>query len=453
VKPQLFADSPPHWAHFGLTASSFDSANGSRFFYLGRSHSAVQTQMTDAIVRGEGLIVLTGASGTGKTTLCRFLLDSLSVPAVVSFGAADTSFTYEGFLRRVLIDFGADAPGTSFRSIGQAGATDLLARLTRFLESRPSSPRSIVVLDDAHQVPAELLTDLRRLGNRQTSHGKLLQLILVGQPSLESLFEEAQTSELEQRVARWCRLQPLLVTEIQPYIRHKLGAERTETEAELPMSPAALRLLGDLSKGNPGVLDQLFDRALQAAFERGSRRISRGVMIQSAKRLSLDVPASGYPTTRVAVLTAAAVVTVAIAVLMLRTMPGKQADPPARQVAAAGLSPSAQAPKPAAPPTPPAGASAPVSNSSAAKTEPVEQLPSADSFVIVLASFRSRQLATESAKELSGLGFPAFVRSDDPWYVVLIGPYLTVEEARDTIATISSRQFPDARIQRIVVGR
>jgi type II secretory pathway predicted ATPase ExeA len=453
VKPQVFADSPPYWAHFGLTASSFDSANGSRFFYLGRSHSAVQTQMTDAIVRGEGLIVLTGASGTGKTTLCRFLLDSLSVPAVVSFGAADTSFTYETFLRRVLVDFGADAPATGIRSIGQAGAADLLARLTRFLESRPSSPRPIVVLDDAHQVPVELLTELRRLGNRQTSRGKLLQLILVGQPSLESLFEEAQSSQLEQRVARWCRLRPLLVTEIEPYIRHKLGAGPTETEGELPLSPAALRLLGELSKGNPGVLDQLFDRALQAAFEHGVRRISRRVMIQSGKRLNLEVPASGYPTTRVAVLTAAAVVTVAIALLMLRTMPGKPADRPAQQVAAAGLSPSPRVPKPAAIPTPSAGASTAASNSSTAKTEPVEQLPSADSFVIILASFRSRQLAAESAKELSGLGFPAFVRSDDPWYVVVVGPYLTVEEARDTTATISSRQFPDARIQRIVVSR
>ncbi len=403
--------------------------------------------MTDAIVRGEGLIVLTGESGTGKTTLCRFLLDSLSIPTVVSFGAADASFTYEAFLRRVLADFGADAPATAIRSIGQAGAADLLARLTRLLESKASGPRPIVVLDDAHEVPAELMTELRRLGNRQTSGGRLLQLILIGQPSLESLFEESHGTQLEQRVARWCRLRPLVVTEIEPYVRRKLGVDGTDTEAGLPLSPAAMRMLGELSKGNPGVLDELFDRAFQAAFERGARRISHGMMIESAKQLHLEVPAS-YPTTRLAVLTATAVATVVIALLMFRTMPGKPADRPARQVAAAGLTPS---PQPGATPEPANAASVAETNAGAAKTEPVEQLPSADSFVIVLASFRSRQLAADTAKELSGLGWPAFVRSDDPWYVVLVGPYLTVEEARDATATISARQFPDARIQKQVV--
>jgi cell division protein FtsN len=81
----------------------------------------------------------------------------------------------------------------------------------------------------------------------------------------------------------------------------------------------------------------------------------------------------------------------------------------------------------------------------------VGSLPATDSFVIIAASFRGQQLATEMAKELVNVNLPAFVRSDPPWYVVMVGPYLTVEEARSATARISSRDFPDARIQKHTV--
>src|SRR4029453_13692457 len=81
----------------------------------------------------------------------------------------------------------------------------------------------------------------------------------------------------------------------------------------------------------------------------------------------------------------------------------------------------------------------------------VGQLPAPESFVIIAASFKGQQLATEMAKELVNLSLPAFVRSDPPWYIVMVGPYLTVEEARSATARISSRDFPGARIQKHTV--
>jgi general secretion pathway protein A len=419
--------------------------------FLGRSQTTVQAQITDAILRGEGLIVLTGESGSGKTTLCRYLLQSLSAPIFVSFISATTGplLTYEDVLRRMLFDFRA-GPGSASSPSAREGLPDLVARLNRFLQAMPSGTRAILVLDDAHRAQPELLTQLRTLGNIQAGSEKLMQVILIAQPALESLFERPEAAKLEQRVARWCRLQPLMTTEVAPYIHHKLNASRTESQSTSLVAPAATRIVAALSKGNPRTIDQLCDRAFQVAFERRSRRIGQGAMTEAAHRLNMEVPAKPAPPIRLKpvpiAVSAATIVVVLMGVWFVRSLSVGQPKSPAKPTAATRVPPSSPPPQTSTPaPVPDAPNPGVVSAGSSPR---VGQLPATDSFVIIAASFRGQQLATEMAKELVNVNLPAFVRSDPPWYVVVVGPYLTVEEARSATARISSRDFPDARIQK-----
>jgi general secretion pathway protein A len=421
--------------------------------FLGRSQTSVQAQITDAILRGEGLIVLTGESGSGKTTLCRYLLQSLSVPTFESFISATTGplLTSEDVLRRMLLDFRA-GPGLASSPSAREALPDLVARLNRFLQSMASGTRAILVLDDAHRAQPELLTQLRTLGNMQAGSEKLLQVILIGQPALESLFERPEAAKLEQRVARWCRLQPLITTEVAPYIRHKLAAGRTESQSTSLVAPAAMRIAAALSKGNPRTIDQLCDRAFQVAFEKRARRIGQVAMTEAAHRLNMEVPAAPAPPIKLKpvpiAMTAATIAVVLMGVWVVRSLsvgqPKSLAKPAATRVPPSSSPPQTSTPAPL-PAAPHPGVA------SAGSSPRVGQLPATDSFVIIAASFRGQQLATEMAKELVNLSLPAFVRSDPPWYVVIVGPYLTVEEARSATARISSRDFPDARIQKHTV--
>lgn len=420
--------------------------------FLGRSQTSVQAQITDAILRGEGLIVLTGESGSGKTTLCRYLLQSLSVPTFESFISATTGplLTSEDVLRRMLLDFRA-GPGLASSPSAREGLPDLVARLNRFLQSMASGTRAILVLDDAHRAQPELLTQLRTLGNMQAGSEKLLQVILIGQPALESLFERPEAAKLEQRVARWCRLQPLITTEVAPYIRHKLAGGRTESQSSSLVAPAAMRIAAALSKGNPRTINQLCDRAFQVAFEKRARRIGQAAMTEAAHRLNMEVPATPAPPVKLKpvpiAVTAATIAVVLMGVWVVRSLSVGQPKSPARPAAAHVPPPSP--PQTSTPAPVPAAPNPGVA--SAGSSPRVGQLPATDSFVIIAASFRGEQLATEMAKELVNLSLPAFVRSDPPWYVVMVGPYLTVEEARSAMARISSRDFPDARIQKHTV--
>ena len=422
--------------------------------FLGRSQTSVQAQITDAILHGEGLIVLTGESGSGKTTLCRYLLQSLSVPTFLSFISATTGplLTSEDVLRRMLLDFRA-GPGLANSPSAREGLPDLVARLNRFLQSMASGTRAILVLDDAHRAQPELLTQLRTLGNMQAGSEKLLQVILIGQPALESLFERPEAAKLEQRVARWCRLQPLMTTEVAPYIQHKLAAGRTESQSTSLVAPAAMRIAAALSKGNPRTIDQLCDRAFQVAFEKRTRRIGQGAMTEAAHRLNMEVPAAPAPPIKLKpvpiAVTAATIAVVLTGVWVVRSLSVGQPKSPAKPTAAARVPPSSSPPQTSTPAPVPAAPNPGVA--SAGSSPRVGQLPATDSFVIIAASFRGQQLATEMAKELVNLSLPAFVRSDPPWYVVMVGPYLTVEEARSATARISSRDFPDARIQKHTV--
>lgn len=459
---------PPIYAeHFQLQRAPFDSTPESRFLYPGRSYTSVQSQVVESLRRREGLVVLTGATGTGKTTLCRAIVRALASPTIVS-EIVNPFLTSEDLLKQVLVDFGA-APSDSagFDRLAGMSGHDLLLAVKRFLETLPVSARAIVVIDDAHQLQPRVLGQLRALANIQTSAGRSPQILLVGQPELDLLLRHADVRQLNERVVRRCGLEPLAPDEILPYIAHRLAAATVsrlpepdsltlgaaepradEVSINVTIKRGGLTYLASLSRGVPRALNLLGDRALDVAYEQRTHDISRHVVSLAARRLGMRVPvAVRFRTATAGLLIAALAVAVVSAGVWAAsrlawppTLPfitTRTTTPAPERSPAPAIAPAAEPPAPAARlPT---------------ELRAVDPLETADSYVVVVGSFKGRKSADEAAAGLTAMSLPAFVRADGEWHLLLIGPYVTAVEANEAAARVSGRKFPDAHVQRQTV--
>ncbi|PWT81642.1 MAG: hypothetical protein C5B57_10070 [Blastocatellia bacterium] len=398
---------------------------------------SLRAQIGEAIIQREGLIILTGAPGTGKTTLAETALDALASTPTFQSRIAGPPLSFEDLVGQILIDFGATSTEVlRGRTLEQISAHDRVLLLNRFLEEMPSSSRAIAIVDDAHQLSRGVLAQLRTLTNLQSSDGKLLQIVLIGDSKINALLKLPEVRQLQERIGRRCHLEPLKNEEVEQYCRQQLSEDprwRQEGGGEAPVvSPQALRSLATLAKGRPGTLARLCDRLVDVALERHSDAIDRAAVIQAAK--SLNVPV--HVTERLqnpSIVGGLALTSIAAiaAVLWIARAPSSQPRPTGSTAVRA-----------------PAGPAPDASHNEAI----VDRLPALDSFVIAVASFRSAQRASETAQELTNVQLPAFVRADREWHAVLVGPYLTVEEAREALDKIDSARFTDVRIQKAVAS-
>src|SRR5262245_24951260 len=150
---------------------------------------SLRAQITEAILQREGLILLTGTPGTGKTTLAETALEALASTPTFQSRITGLPQTFEDLVGQIVIDFGAtSAEALGGRTLEQMSAHDRVLLLNRFLEAVPSSSRAIVIVDDAHQLSRSVLAQLRTLTNLQSSDGKLLQIVLIGDSSINALL-------------------------------------------------------------------------------------------------------------------------------------------------------------------------------------------------------------------------------------------------------------------------
>jgi general secretion pathway protein A len=370
----------------------------------------------------------------------------------------------EDLLKQVVIDFGvlpSEAVGADSSAV--RSYHDLIMMVRQFLEGLQSaSARAIVIIDDAHQLQPQVLAQLRALANLQTGTGKSPQILLVGQPGLDTLLRHPDVRQLNERVVRRCRLPALTRDEALPYIRHRLAAASDATRAPRSdtLNPRAvdqvtlaapggvsiprrsLMRLMSLSGGVPRTLNLLCDRALEVAFERQTYEISPAVVRESANRVGLRMSLVDRLRARRASLLLA-VTLVSILAAGLWTVRGFPRPPGLRGI---GSSRAAAIPSSSEPDrlTPPA---------SDRRARHVEPLETADSFAIVVASLKSRERADEAVAALTHLGLPAFVRDNAEWRVVVVGPYVTSGEAGDALTRIPRAEFPGARVQKQAVAQ
>ena len=444
---------------YGLMEPPFSTAPAGRFVYPSRSYSIACGQLGEALRRGEGLVVLIGESGTGKTTLCRAVLQTVTAPLCLSV-IVDPLLTAKDLLRQILHDFRTSADGAKKKATNaRLSRYDLMMALRRFLLSMPHDARAVVVIDDAHHLEPSMLPQLRALANLETDTAKLIQIVLVGQPALETLLDHPDARELGQRVSRLCRLEPLSPSEVAAYVDYRLsvaqGAPMVSHADEflalpepLPdpfgnvrFMPRAIQTLAAVSGGVPRTVNLVCDRALEQALARETPVISREFVLEAVAGLQMPVPI-GERVSRTGVLAlAAATLFLVVATLIWIERPAKTSQVAVSPRAAVPISPVALASKP-----PMAPAVTPAVVESAAVTG---TLSSADAYLVMAGSIPDAQRAAELSRKFLDLGLPAFVRSgpDGRWHALVVGPYASMAEAQDAQQRVLGRDFPEPEIR------
>lgn len=249
--------------YFGLREKPFSLSSDPRFFFSHASHGAAFDTLAAGIRRREGLLVLTGEVGTGKTTLCRAVLQSLDQKTFAAF-VTDPFLSREDLLKTLLVDFGVVSVD-EIRSGRLRGAsrTDLSYPLYDFLASlQPLKAFAVVMIDEAQNLTAELLEEIRILSDLDNGQ-KLLEVVLVGQPELKSRMATAAMRQLSQRVSVRCELAPLVRDDVTRYILHRLAV--AGSDGRVQFTGAAVEKIWTASNGIPRVINLVCDHALSRA--------------------------------------------------------------------------------------------------------------------------------------------------------------------------------------------
>ncbi len=279
-------------AFFGLKESPFSLTPNPRFLFESATLMAALEQITYALRRREPLIVNTGDIGTGKTMLCRTVLDRLERLTFLSI-IADPLLGRDDLLKQILEDFGVISKGRT--KLVQPSRHELIRALQEFLISLiPLQAHAVVMIDEAQHLHPDVLEEIRLLSNIEADQGTQLQIVLVGQTDLEAALKRPDMRQFQQRVTRRFRLEPLDAREGRQYIEHRLriAAETGSAAQESTVFTSdAMDAAARLSGGLPRVMNIICDRALEAAFAQRRHVVDLAAVASAAGALGIATTA------------------------------------------------------------------------------------------------------------------------------------------------------------------
>jgi general secretion pathway protein A len=255
---------------FGINEKPFAITPDPRYLYLSERHAEALAHLLYGINEAGGFIQLTGEVGTGKTTVVRTLLSRVPHHADVAV-ILNPRVTPVEFLLTICEELGLGIPDADRDSVKQM--VDALNR--RLLSAHAEGRRIIVIVDEAQNLSADVLEQVRLLTNLETPTQKLLQIILIGQPELRELLDRTELRQLAQRITGRYHLEPLSREETLGYVRHRL---RVAGAVEDIFTPSALAEVHRLSGGIPRVINVTCDRALLGAYTQETRKVSSGLV-------------------------------------------------------------------------------------------------------------------------------------------------------------------------------
>ena len=262
---------------FGFRESPFSVTPDPRFFYANNVYREAFVTLRYGIDAKKGFIVITGEVGTGKTTLLRKLLQALE-DTVHSVFVFNTWLTFSELLELTLHDLGLSANGQSKLA--------MIQQLNDYLIERLKMGHTVAILiDESQNLSDEVLENLRLLSNLETDQEKLIQIVLMGQPELQTKLAQPRLRQLKQRIALQCRLYPLKDTEVAPYIDSRLHA--IGYAGPNLFRPEAIERIGFYSKGIPRLMNIICDNALLNAFAVSQRSVSAEMVEEVARDLEL----------------------------------------------------------------------------------------------------------------------------------------------------------------------
>src|SRR5512145_3205745 len=257
--------------YYGFVQPPFSLTPDPRFLYRSESHDLALQQVWQAIRRKEGFIVLTGDIGTGKTTLCRTLLEQFDQTTFTAL-ILNPFLSVEELLREILLSFGVVSK-EALRSGRLASATkhELIRTLHDFLLSLlPLHGSAVLIIDEAQHLSPDVLEEIRILSNLETNDQKLLQIVIVGQLNLLDVLHKAELRQLDQRISIRCSLKALTREEVEAYITHRLWVARGSTAVSF--TPRAFDLVHAISGGVPRMINLLCDRSLMVGCDKQTHR-------------------------------------------------------------------------------------------------------------------------------------------------------------------------------------
>lgn len=265
-------------AFFGLREKPFDLLPNPDFLYPSRAHKRALTYLTHGIKERAGFILLTGEVGSGKTTLIRNMIRSQLRDSVLA-KVFNTRVDSLQLLMQINGDFGLDTDGRD--------KATLLRELNDFLiEQYAQRRQAVLIIDEAQNLSAEILEEVRMLSNLETDRDKLLQIILVGQPELRDILARPGLLQLRQRIQINCHLQPLSAAEVREYILFRL--EKAGNKTALIFDDDAIEAIATYSRGIPRLVNILCDYIMVDAFAAQLRNIAGSVVHELAADLSFE---------------------------------------------------------------------------------------------------------------------------------------------------------------------
>ncbi|KRT70435.1 MAG: peptidoglycan-binding domain 1 protein, general secretion pathway protein A [candidate division NC10 bacterium CSP1-5] len=263
--------------YFGLKEKPFSLTPDPRFLFLSADHRGALDHLLYGIQRREGFLAITGDIGTGKTTICRVLLERLD-PGVQTALILNPLLNEREILSAILEDFGITYPG-------QPPRKTLIDLLNLFLlDQAKSGGAAILIIDEAQNLAPNVLEQIRILSNLETDQQKLLQIILVGQRELREKLESKALRQLNQRISIRYHLAPLSAEETVRYIEHRLTV--AGARGGIDFTPGAYQAIYHFSRGVPRLINLIADRALLAGYVAGSSYITKEMV--SEGRQSID---------------------------------------------------------------------------------------------------------------------------------------------------------------------
>lgn len=283
--PQSPPSDPIYETFYGLKEQPFAISTDPKFLFLSAPHRRAYEEIMNGISRDESLLLLTGETGSGKTTLCRAVIAATG-DRTFSSVLHQPYMTGPEMLRLILRDFGLVSK-EELRRGGLAGADvpHLMEVMETFLASLAAvQARGIVVIDEAQSLSPTLLDEVRMLTAFERDGRRLVQIILCGQPMLLNTLKTEPMYALNERITRRVVLTPLSEAEVEAYIYHRLaiagGADKIGFDRD------ALKLIAELSRGLPRRVNVLTDRTLQEGRVDGVTRVTPVLVKRAAKALA-----------------------------------------------------------------------------------------------------------------------------------------------------------------------
>ncbi|MBF0522917.1 MAG: AAA family ATPase [Candidatus Omnitrophica bacterium] len=261
-----------YYRYYGFKEPPFNLTPNPHFFFESSQHTEALNTLLYAINQRKGFVVLTGDIGSGKTTVCRKLINKLSIRTRTAL-ITNTHISGKDLLMSILDDLEIDyTPGSKAK---------LLFHINNYLiEQLKNDYNVVLIIDEAQNLTPSVLEEVRMLSNLETENEKLIQIVFIGQPELKKKLALSRLEQLRQRIAVYYDLSPLNREETINYIRHRLNVARGD-EAQEIFTPEAFELIYEFSKGVPRLINQICDSALLSGYIYESDQIAGKIMCEA----------------------------------------------------------------------------------------------------------------------------------------------------------------------------